>query len=100
MASKLKAKAPVKRERRRSKILIYGKPGVGKTTFSLDFPSNYYIDSEGGAQENSYVEKLLASGGVYLGPEDGATDFTEVIGQFKALATEKHDYVTVIDDSI
>ena len=100
MASKLKAKAPVKRERRRAKVLIYGKPGVGKTTFAMDFPCNYYIDSEGGAQENSYVEKLLASGGVYLGPEDGATDFNEVIGQFKALATEKHDYVTVIDDSI
>src|SRR5664280_1663930 len=73
--TKLKAKDPKTTEPSKPKILIFGKPGVGKTWFSLDFPSVYYIDTEGGADLAHYTAKLIKSGGVYMGPEDGSLDF-------------------------
>jgi hypothetical protein len=98
--SKLKAKDPMTVEPSKPKFTIYGPSGVGKTWFGLSFPSVYYIDTEGGAQRQHYMERLFKSGGKYFGPEDGACDFNEVIEQFKALATERHTYKTVIVDSI
>ena len=98
--SKLKAVAPKAAEPSKPKVLIFGKPGVGKTWFALDFPSVYYIDTEGGANLGHYTEKLEASGGVYLGPEQGSNDFTVVLDQVKALATERHDYRTLVIDSV
>jgi hypothetical protein len=98
--SKLKAKAPSEHEPTKPKILIYGASGVGKTWFSLDFPSCYYIDTEGGAARTHYMEKLTKSGGMVMGIEEGALDFEVVIGQLQALATEKHDFKTVVIDSI
>ncbi len=98
--SKLKAKQPEQTKPSKPKILIYGKPGVGKTWASLDFPGCYYIDTEGGADLAHYVDKLKNAGGVYMGPKDGSLDFPTVIEQFQALATEKHNYKTVIVDSI
>ena len=98
--SKLKAIAPKAAAPSKPKILIYGKPGVGKTWASLDFPSVFYIDTEGGADLEHYTDKLAAAGGVYLGPNQGALDFPTVIEQVKALATEKHDYRTLVIDSV
>jgi hypothetical protein len=98
--SKLKAKDPKAAEPSKPKILIYGKPGVGKTWQALDFPACYYIDTEGGADLAHYTDKLKAAGGMYMGPEDGSLDFGVVIEQLQALATEKHSFRTVIVDSI
>lgn len=98
--SKLKAVAPEAAKASKPKVLIYGKPGVGKTWTSLDFPVCYYIDTESGADLVHYTEKLKKSGGVYFGIEQGSLDFSNVIGQIQALATEKHEYKTVIIDSI
>jgi len=98
--SKLKAVDPKQAEPSKPKILIYGKPGVGKTWASLDFPSVYYIDTEGGADLQHYTDKLKASGGMYLGPEQGSLDFETVIGQIQALATEEHGFKTLVIDSI
>jgi len=100
MATKLKAKDPKAATPSKPKMLIYGKPGVGKTWQALDFPRCYYIDTEGGADLAHYTEKLIKSGGVYMGPGDGALDFQTVLEQFQALATEKHGFKTVIVDSI
>jgi hypothetical protein len=82
------------------KILIYGKPGVGKTFNSLDFPSCYFIDTEGGASGSHYTDKLKAAGGVYFGPDEGSMSFSEILSEIKTLATEKHPYKTLIIDSI
>ena len=82
------------------KMLVFGKPGVGKTWGALDFPSCYYIDTEGGADLSHYTAKLAASGGSYMGPDDGALDFETVIEQFAALATSPHRFQTVVVDSI
>lgn len=98
--SKLKAVAPKTAEPSKPKILIYGKPGVGKTFTALDFPSCYYIDTEGGALQAHYTDKLAKSGGVYFGPDQGSIDFDTVIEQVQALATEKHPYKTLVIDSI
>lgn len=96
----LKAKDPKAAEPSKPKMLIFGKPGVGKTWGALDFPSCYYIDTEGGADLAHYTDKLKRAGGVYMGPEDGSLDFSTVIEQFHDLATTKHGYKTVIVDSI
>lgn len=100
MTTKLKGKEPVALKTGKSKSLIFGPSGVGKTWFSLSFPSPYYIDTEGGADLAHYQERLKLAGGVYMGPEDGSMDFQTVIEQVQALATEQHGYKTLIIDSI
>lgn len=100
MPSKLKAIEPKKAKQTKPKVLIFGKPGAGKTWASMDFPKVYYIDTEGGATRKHYTDKLQKSGGVYLGMDQGALDFAEIIDQIKALATEKHEYKTLVIDSI
>lgn len=98
--SKLKAVDPKTTEPSKPKVLIYGKPGAGKTWGALDFPSVYYIDTEGGAKLSHYTDKLKKSGGMYMGPDEGSMDFLTVVEQFQALATEQHQYKTVVIDSI
>lgn len=98
--TKLLAVSPEVVEPKKPKILIFGPPGVGKTWTSLDFPNVYYIDTEGGADLAHYREKLKSAGGMYFGPDQGSLDFDTVIGQVEALATEQHQYKTVVIDSI
>lgn len=98
--SKLRAKDPKAAEPSKPKILLSGIYKVGKTWFSLGFPNVYYIDTEKGADRDHYTDRLKSGGGVYMGPEDGTLDPEVVIEQFKALATEKHGYKTVVLDSI
>lgn len=98
--AKLKAKPPEEAKARKPIILIYGVAGVGKSTGALEWPKPYYIDTEGGASRQQYLNKLKTSGGVYLGPEDGAGDLDLVTEQIQALATTKHPYLNVVVDSL
>ncbi len=98
--SKLLAVNPETIEPKKPKVLIYGVAGVGKTWTALDFPGVFYVDTEGGADLDHYRQKLKASGGMYLGPDQGSLDFDTVIGQVEALATEDHPYKTIVFDSI
>ena len=98
--SKLKAKPPEEVKPGKTKGMIFGASGVGKTWFTLTFPAPYYIDTEGGADLAHYQERLKKAGGSYLGPKDGSLDFNFVIEQMQALATEKHGFKTLIIDSI
>lgn len=98
--SKLKAVDPASASPSKPKLLIYGKPGVGKTWTSIDFPKPYFIDTESGADLEHYTAKLKAAGGSYFGVDQGSLDFKEVIEQVKALATESHDYKTLVIDSV
>lgn len=97
--SKLLAVAPKAAEPSKPKLMIFGREGVGKTWFSLQFPSVYFIDTEGGANRDHYTDLLEKAGGVYLGPSNGALDFETIIGQVQALASEKHSYKTLVIDS-
>ena len=97
---KLLARKPEVTKQGHAKGLIFGPSGVGKTWFSLAFPKVYYIDCEGGADLCHYQERLQASGGAYMGPEEGSLDFPTVIGQFKALAAGGHGFGTIVIDSV
>lgn len=96
----LKGKDPKKAKIRKPVILVYGKPGVGKTWAAMDFPDVYYIDCEGGATLPHYTDKLAVSGASYLGKEDGADDINLVLNEIRALATQKHKFKTVVIDSL
>lgn len=98
--SKLKAVSPTLIEPSHPKILIYGAPEAGKTYGSLGFPNAYYFDCEGGAVRDQYKKKLIASGGVYFGEDQGSKDFATVVNEIKTLATEEHPYKTLVIDSI
>lgn len=95
----LRGKNPKHAKPARPKIVLFGPPGVGKTWGSLDFPSCYYVDTEGGASLDHYTDKLEKVGALYLGPEDGANDFDVVLDDLRTLATTKHDRKTLIVDS-
>lgn len=81
------------------KILIFGLPGAGKTWAAIDFPSVYYIDTEGGADLAHYTDKLKKSGAAYMGPADGSNDFPTLLDEIQQLATTKHTYKTLVIDS-
>ena len=100
LKSRLRAVPPAAAAPSKPKILVYGKPGVGKTWTSLEFPSCYLIDTEGGANLPHYTDRLQRAGGVYLGPDQGSTDFSTIIEQVRALTTERHVFRTLIVDSI
>jgi hypothetical protein len=97
----LKGKKPVLETlvKPKSKLMLSGKSGSGKTMFGLDFPKPYLIDVEGGAVELEYQSKIVKNGGAYMGKLEGSQDFDTVIKEIKALMTEKHDFQTLIIDS-
>ena len=84
----------------RVKMMMFGAPSTGKTWLALDFPNVYYIDTEGGANKPQYLDKLRKSNGVYLGTDQGSNCYSDVVSQVESLATEKHDYKTLVIDSI
>lgn len=100
MASKLKARSPELIQPGKIKGVIFGASGVGKTWFVSSFPKPFLFDSEGGADLKHYQERLKAAGGGYMGPDDGTLDFKVLFEQMEALATEKHQYKTLVIDSI
>ncbi len=99
MARALRGTDPKAAKPSKPKVLIFGKPGCGKTWASLDFPSVYYVDCEGGANLPHYTDKLRNSGGLYLGPDQGSNDFAVVTEEIITLATTDHQYRTLVIDS-
>lgn len=77
--------------KRKVKLFIYGPPGSGKTTFSLQFPKVAMIDMERGSElyGDSFNFDLLP-----------ATTADEVMDAINWLLTNKHDYRTVVLDPI
>lgn len=99
MTKVLKAVKPEVVKPGKPKFIISGKAGVGKTFLALDFPSVYYFDTEGGATQPQYRKKLIESGGIYFGKEQGSQDFNSVLEEIQTLATTAHKYKTVVIDS-
>lgn len=82
--------------KQRLKLLMFGLPNVGKTTAALNFPAPYFIDTEQGAIYQSYLEILDKNNGKILQTQD----FDIILEQVKCLLTEKHEYKTLVIDSI
>lgn len=80
----------------RLKALFYGSAGVGKTYAAIQFPKPYIIDTEGSTNKPQYVKLIEKSDGAVL----MSVDFDEMINEVRELLTTKHDYKTLILDSL
>lgn len=80
----------------RLKALFYGCAGVGKTMAAIQFPKPYIIDTEGSTNKPQYVKAINDAGGVVL----MTTDFDEMIDEVRELLTTKHEYKTLVIDSL
>lgn len=91
----LRAKKP-KVEKPRFKALVYSNTGVGKTHFCCSFPNTYYIDTEGVQDYDHFVNMILDNKGDIV----VLKDVTEIINEVKELLSVKHDYKTLVIDSL
>ena len=91
----LRAKKPEVKEAR-LKALLYADKGAGKTHFCCSIPETYYIDTEGLEDYPHLVGKLRDNKGdlVYL------TEIEEIIKEVHELLSTKHNFKTVVIDSI
>lgn len=80
----------------RLKALFYGNAGVGKTYAAVQFPKPYIIDTEGSTNKPQYVKLIENVGGAVL----MTTDFDEMVNEIRELLTTKHEYKTLIIDSL
>ena len=91
----LRGKKPTS-EKKRLKVLFFGKPNTWKTRTSISFPSPYVIDTERGAENEQYTKSIIDSGGVYF----HTTDFDEITAETIGLMTEKHRFKTLLIDPL
>jgi len=91
----LKAKKPLVIESR-LKVLFYGNAGVGKTMAAIQFPKPYIIDTEGSTNKPQYVKAIDKSDGAVL----MTVDFDEMLSEVRELLTTKHEYKTLVIDSL
>lgn len=79
---------------KRLKLFMFSHAGVGKTTASIQFPKSYIIDAERGAE--NYDKLINASESVVF----STTDMHDVIEEVRALATQQHEYRTLVIDPV
>jgi len=80
----------------RLKALFYGAAGVGKTFASIQFPRPYIIDTEGSTNKPQYVKAIDSVDGAVL----ITNDFDEMVNEVRELLTTKHEYKTLVIDSL
>ncbi len=78
------------------RIVIYGPPGVGKTTFAAMSENPIFILIEEGLGDLDVPAIPIDE----TGKPRVATSFNEVIDCFAALGEQEHDYKTVVIDSL
>ena len=76
------------------RVLIYGPPGLGKTSLAGEFPAPVLLDIEGGRPANVPAETVPG-----FGPAELAS-FDAVMEAIGALYGESHDFQTVILDTL
>ena len=91
----LKAKKPAMIESR-LKALFYGSAGAGKTMAAISFPKPYIIDTEGSTNKPQYVKQIEKVDGAVL----MTVDFDEMVNEVRELLTTKHEYKTLVIDSL
>lgn len=70
------------------RIVLYGPDGIGKTTFGASAPNPIFLECEGGSR-NFDVTRL-----------PNVTKFADVLQGIEELTTEKHDFKTLVVDSL
>ena len=71
------------------RVLIYGPPGIGKTTLASEWPNAAFLQVEDGTPSDLELSSF-----------GRLTSYDEVMEAFAALYTEEHDYKTVVRDSV
>jgi len=91
----LKFKKPEIKQQR-LKAMFYGEMGTGKSTCACQFPKTAYIDTEDTASKKKYANLITQNGGAVL----ATGDFDEILQQVKELMSTKHEYKTLVIDSL
>jgi hypothetical protein len=76
------------RQSKPPRVLLYGVEGIGKSTFGSEAPKPIFIQTEDGLDEIDCDRFPLA------------TKFDDVVNALKTLRDEKHDYESVVIDSL
>jgi hypothetical protein len=85
-----------KEVKKRLKLFLYGPAKVGKSTAAIQFPKPYWIDTEMCADKKKYVDHVEKGDGLVFQSQD----FDDVVKEVKELLSTKHDYKTLIIDSL
>lgn len=91
----LKFKKPEVKQQR-LKAMFYGEMGTGKSTCACQFPFTAYIDTEDTSSKKKYAKAISDSNGQVL----ATGDFDEILSQVKELMSTKHDFKTLVIDSL
>lgn len=91
----LKFKKPEIKQQR-LKAMFYGEMGTGKSTCACQFPNTAYIDTEDTTSKKKYAQLITKNGGSVL----STWDFDEILSQTKELMSTKHDFKTLVIDSL
>lgn len=70
------------------RLLVYGTPGIGKSTFAAQAPKPIFIPTEDGLDE------------IECDRFDLAENYKQIIQALQLLLREEHDYQTVVIDSL
>lgn len=91
----LKFKKPEIKQQR-LKAMFYGEMGTGKSTCASQFPKTAYVDTEDTTSKKRYAQMIIDNGGAVL----ATGDFDEILQQVKELMSTKHDFKTLVIDSL
>lgn len=86
--SKLKDKIRALRAEQPPRVLIYGPPGMGKTTLASEFPNPFFVQIEDGTPAGLELQGVQPK------------DFDDVMEAIALLYDEEHDFGTVVFDSL
>lgn len=83
-------------KQQRLKAMFYGEMGTGKSMCACQFPNTAYIDTEDTTSKKKYADMINKNGGSVL----ATGDFDEILQQVKELMSTKHDFKTLVIDSL
>ncbi len=91
----LKFKKPEIKQQR-LKAMFYGEMSTGKSTCACQFPFTAYIDTEDTSSKKIYAKMIIENGGEVT----ASGDLTEIIDTVKWLMSTKHNFKTLVIDSL